>query len=165
MSSLNAIKGVSFKGAGPRNMHVKCLPISTGGDMLMCSIRNSVIKTATCHISLFFFKQKSTLASLTFYKICWTNFGWQFPLVYLVPSTLQPWDPVCLKQPEPRLHHFRIISSAQLLLSMYYRSCLLLDGCSTQLACGNLLLVNTQQLSKGFWWFHFCFEVTQTTGK
>lgn len=38
----------------PRNMHGNCFLISVGGDMLTCSIRNSVIKTVTGHRSLSF---------------------------------------------------------------------------------------------------------------
>lgn len=84
-----------------------------------------------------------------------------FPLVYLVHNGLQPWDPVHLRQPEQGLHLSCIISFAQTLLSVYYRHCLLPDGCSKWLVCGHLILVNVQQLSEEFWWFHFCFEVTQ----
>lgn len=76
------------------------------------------------------FKQKSILES-KFYKICLTNFEWQFPLVYLVHSALQPHRILFWARAQPPSLPLNFLCSAITFHAL--TCCLLPDGCNNQL--------------------------------
>lgn len=140
-------KLLSNRSGSPRNMHGNCFLIPVGGDMLTHSIRNSVIKTVTCHRSL----SSNRKAHWNFIKVLQNLLDKLWMTIPTIPGSqcTAVTGSCSLKTARTQIPSLPLNFFSSTITLHALTCCLLLHGCSNQLMSFDSFISTLKRQSTG----------------